>query len=36
VIVHGLPTDFFFVASFGLDSVGNLSHWQPVCSRYRR
>lgn len=36
VIVHRLPADFFFVASSGLGAIGNCSHWQPVCSRYRR
>jgi hypothetical protein len=35
VVVHCLPTDFFLVASCGSGSVGNLFHWQPVCSRYR-
>lgn len=35
VVVHRLPTDFFFVASFGSGSVGNWFHWHPVCSRYR-
>jgi len=35
VVVHRLPTDFFFVASCGSGAVGNLFHWQPVCSRYR-
>lgn len=31
VIVHRLPTDFFFVASFASGAIGNWSHWQPVC-----
>lgn len=35
VIVHRLPTDFFFVASCGSAAVGNSFHWQPVCRRYR-
>jgi hypothetical protein len=35
VVVHCLPTDFFFVASCGPGAVGNWFHWQPVCSRYR-
>jgi len=26
VVVHGLPTDFFFVASFGSGAVGNCFH----------
>jgi hypothetical protein len=35
VVVHRLPTDFFFVTSFGSGTVGSSFHWQPVCSRYR-
>jgi hypothetical protein len=36
MVVHRLPTDLFFVASSGSGAIGNWSHWQPVCSRYRR
>ena len=35
VVVHGLPTDFFFVGSCGSGAIGNCFHWQPVCNRYR-
>src|SRR5215510_5352413 len=30
VVIHRLPTDFFFVGSVGSAATGSSAHWQPV------